>query len=93
MVAEEEAPHLGGDMEDGRRVVEVFWSAISHKVTIVMTALFQDRSKCYLDSLSFHKLLTSVCFSNFCRAEDLRVPFERFGPVRDVYIPKDYYSG
>ncbi|CAN6334519.1 unnamed protein product [Urochloa humidicola] len=27
------------------------------------------------------------------RAEDLRVPFERFGPVRDVYIPKDYYSG
>ncbi|KAJ1399336.1 RNA-binding domain superfamily [Sesbania bispinosa] len=28
-----------------------------------------------------------------CRAEELRVPFERFGPVRDVYIPKDYYSG
>ncbi|KAG8058611.1 hypothetical protein GUJ93_ZPchr0002g26404 [Zizania palustris] len=28
-----------------------------------------------------------------CRAEDLRVPFERFGPVRDVYLPKDYYSG
>lgn len=27
------------------------------------------------------------------RGEDLRVPFERFGPVRDVYIPKDYYSG
>ncbi|XP_074558656.1 serine/arginine-rich SC35-like splicing factor SCL30A [Curcuma longa] len=28
-----------------------------------------------------------------CRPEDVRVPFERFGPVRDVYIPKDYYSG
>jgi len=28
-----------------------------------------------------------------CRPEELRVPFERFGPVRDVYIPKDYYSG
>ncbi|EEE56668.1 hypothetical protein OsJ_06104 [Oryza sativa Japonica Group] len=28
-----------------------------------------------------------------CRAEDLRVPFERFGPVRDVYLPKDYYTG
>ncbi|XP_058099253.1 serine/arginine-rich SC35-like splicing factor SCL30 [Magnolia sinica] len=28
-----------------------------------------------------------------CRPEDLRVPFERFGPVRDVYIPKDYYTG
>ncbi|KAF8402921.1 hypothetical protein HHK36_011013 [Tetracentron sinense] len=28
-----------------------------------------------------------------CRPEDLRVPFERFGPVRDVYLPKDYYTG
>ncbi|OIW02680.1 hypothetical protein TanjilG_29456 [Lupinus angustifolius] len=28
-----------------------------------------------------------------CRPDELRVPFERFGPVRDVYIPKDYYSG
>jgi len=28
-----------------------------------------------------------------CRPEELREPFERFGPVRDVYIPKDYYSG
>ncbi|PWZ54994.1 Serine/arginine-rich SC35-like splicing factor SCL30 [Zea mays] len=37
--------------------------------------------------------LTLIFFSNFVRAEDLRVPFERFGPVRDVYIPKDYYSG
>jgi hypothetical protein len=37
MVAEEEAPHLGGDMEDGRRVVEVFWSAISH---LVLSGMF-----------------------------------------------------
>ncbi|KAK0592631.1 hypothetical protein LWI29_022546 [Acer saccharum] len=28
-----------------------------------------------------------------CRPEELRIPFERFGVVRDVYIPKDYYSG
>ncbi|XWS07757.1 hypothetical protein CRYUN_Cryun41cG0018100 [Craigia yunnanensis] len=28
-----------------------------------------------------------------CRPEELRIPFERFGIVRDVYIPKDYYSG
>ncbi|KAL2317244.1 hypothetical protein Fmac_031120 [Flemingia macrophylla] len=28
-----------------------------------------------------------------CRPEELRAPFERFGPVRDVYIPKDYYTG
>jgi len=28
-----------------------------------------------------------------CRSEDLRVPFERYGAVRDVYLPKDYYTG
>ncbi|KAL3523827.1 hypothetical protein ACH5RR_016661 [Cinchona calisaya] len=28
-----------------------------------------------------------------CRPEELRVPFERFGLVRDVYLPKDYYTG
>ncbi|XP_050156138.1 serine/arginine-rich SC35-like splicing factor SCL30 isoform X2 [Malus sylvestris] len=28
-----------------------------------------------------------------CRAEELRAPFERYGEVRDVYIPKDYYTG
>ncbi|GAB4827470.1 hypothetical protein Ancab_034353 [Ancistrocladus abbreviatus] len=27
------------------------------------------------------------------RLEELRVPFERFGLVRDVYIPKDYHTG
>ncbi|XP_042403765.1 serine/arginine-rich SC35-like splicing factor SCL30 [Zingiber officinale] len=28
-----------------------------------------------------------------CRPEDLRAQFDRFGPVRDVYLPKNYYSG
>ncbi|XP_026415076.1 serine/arginine-rich SC35-like splicing factor SCL30 [Papaver somniferum] len=28
-----------------------------------------------------------------CRPDDLRIPFERFGQVRDVYLPKDFYSG
>ncbi|KAG5557657.1 hypothetical protein RHGRI_007791 [Rhododendron griersonianum] len=28
-----------------------------------------------------------------CRPEELRVPFERFGLVRDVYIPRDYHTG
>ncbi|CAD6252536.1 unnamed protein product [Miscanthus lutarioriparius] len=28
-----------------------------------------------------------------CRPEELRVPFERFGPVRDVYLPRDYQTG
>ncbi|MCL7042779.1 hypothetical protein MKW94_018073, partial [Papaver nudicaule] len=27
------------------------------------------------------------------RVEDLRIPFERFGPVKDVYLPKNYYTG
>ncbi|WOL16390.1 hypothetical protein Cni_G25177 [Canna indica] len=27
------------------------------------------------------------------RSEDLRIPFERFGPVKDVYLPKNYYTG
>ncbi|KAJ7535994.1 hypothetical protein O6H91_12G052900 [Diphasiastrum complanatum] len=27
------------------------------------------------------------------RPEDLRIPFEKFGPVKDVYLPRDYYSG
>ncbi|VDD81465.1 unnamed protein product [Mesocestoides corti] len=30
---------------------------------------------------------------NFCRHEDLRRTFGRFGPVVDVTIPTDYYSG
>nr|GEW99196.1 serine/arginine-rich SC35-like splicing factor SCL30 [Tanacetum cinerariifolium] len=28
-----------------------------------------------------------------CRPEELRVLFERFGVVRDVYLPKNYYTG
>ncbi|KAM1819711.1 hypothetical protein ACFX15_001268 [Malus domestica] len=28
-----------------------------------------------------------------CRAEELRDSFERYGEVRDVYIPKDYHTG
>ncbi|XP_006356992.1 serine/arginine-rich SC35-like splicing factor SCL28 [Solanum tuberosum] len=27
------------------------------------------------------------------RPEDLRVPFERYGPIRDVYLPKNYHTG
>lgn len=29
----------------------------------------------------------------FCKPEDLRIPFERFGPVKDVYLPKNFYIG
>ncbi|KAG0449492.1 hypothetical protein HPP92_027339 [Vanilla planifolia] len=27
------------------------------------------------------------------RPEDLRIPFERFGPIKDVYLPRNYYTG
>ncbi|XP_048234888.1 serine/arginine-rich SC35-like splicing factor SCL28 isoform X2 [Ricinus communis] len=27
------------------------------------------------------------------RPEDLRGPFEKYGPVKDVYLPKNYYTG
>lgn len=27
-----------------------------------------------------------------CRPEDIRKEFERYGEVRDVYIPKDFYT-
>lgn len=42
------------------------------------------------------KICLSIYFDRlcpFCRSEDLRIPFERFGPVRDVYLPKNYYTG
>ncbi|CAK9156221.1 unnamed protein product [Ilex paraguariensis] len=27
------------------------------------------------------------------RTEDLHGPFGEFGPVKDVYLPRDYYTG
>ncbi|KAL5680858.1 hypothetical protein ACJX0J_007243, partial [Zea mays] len=27
-----------------------------------------------------------------CRPDDLRRPFGKFGPVKDIYLPKDYYT-
>ncbi|XP_044486441.1 serine/arginine-rich SC35-like splicing factor SCL28 [Mangifera indica] len=27
------------------------------------------------------------------RPEDLRIPFEKYGPVKDVYLPKNFYTG
>ncbi|KAK4749250.1 hypothetical protein SAY87_026699 [Trapa incisa] len=28
-----------------------------------------------------------------CRPEDLRGPFGHFGPLKDIYLPRDYYTG
>ncbi|KAL3569242.1 hypothetical protein D5086_029132 [Populus alba] len=41
-------------------------------------------------------LPTSLLVRNLrldCRPEDLRGPFGRFGPLKDVYLPRDYYTG
>ncbi|KAI4300647.1 hypothetical protein L6164_033999 [Bauhinia variegata] len=41
-------------------------------------------------------LPTSLLVRNLrrdCRAEDLRGPFGQFGPLKDIYLPRDYYTG
>ncbi|XP_020578601.1 serine/arginine-rich SC35-like splicing factor SCL33 isoform X2 [Phalaenopsis equestris] len=41
-------------------------------------------------------LPTSLLVRNLrhdCRPEDLRKPFGQFGPLKDIYLPRDYYSG
>lgn len=41
-------------------------------------------------------LPTSLLVRNLprdCRPEDLRRPFEQFGRLKDVYLPRDYYTG
>ncbi|KAL8217115.1 hypothetical protein R6Q57_023952 [Mikania cordata] len=41
-------------------------------------------------------LPTSLLVRNLgrcCRPEDLRGPFGEFGPLKDVYLPCDYYTG
>ncbi|ESQ29938.1 hypothetical protein EUTSA_v10011714mg [Eutrema salsugineum] len=41
-------------------------------------------------------LPTSLLVRNLrhdCRQEDLRRSFEPFGPLKDIYLPRDYYTG
>ncbi|XP_050218698.1 serine/arginine-rich SC35-like splicing factor SCL30A [Mercurialis annua] len=41
-------------------------------------------------------LPTSLLVRNLrhdCRQEDLRRPFEQFGALKDIYLPRDYYTG
>ncbi|GLT39442.1 hypothetical protein SLA2020_136310 [Shorea laevis] len=40
-------------------------------------------------------LPTSLLVRNLrhdCRPEDIRRPFERYGPIKDIYLPKDYHT-
>ncbi|KAL5708515.1 Arginine/serine-rich splicing factor scl25a transcript I [Ranunculus cassubicifolius] len=41
-------------------------------------------------------LPTSLLVRNLhrdCRPDDLRRPFEQFGPLKDIYLPRDYHTG
>ncbi|XP_074321385.1 serine/arginine-rich SC35-like splicing factor SCL30A isoform X2 [Silene latifolia] len=41
-------------------------------------------------------LSTSLLVRNLrhdCRPDDLRRPFGKFGPLKDIYLPRDYYTG
>ena len=51
-------------------------------------------SCCSRDCLVHH--FTSLLVRNIprdCRSDELRMPFEHFGPLKDVYLLKDYYTG
>lgn len=41
--------------------------------------------------LRFALIVCNTCLS--CRSEDLRYEAEKYGPCRDVYCPRDYYTG
>ncbi|GAY32768.1 hypothetical protein CUMW_004000 [Citrus unshiu] len=32
-------------------------------------------------------------YKSICRPEDLRGPFGQFGRLKDIYLPRDYYTG
>lgn len=95
----------GGDMvevvgmRDARaRTMGVCWFATFLWIAgIFLLVLILLRSTVVQLKLVFEYLglLFSSCLMVVigCRPEELRIPFERFGLVRDVYIPKDYYTG
>jgi hypothetical protein len=47
-------------------------------------------SPCSDASMHVFLMLENLC--DCCRPDDLRKEFEKFGEVRDVYIPKDFYT-
>lgn len=56
----------------------------------------RDRQQSHRDHRRRSPLPSGLLIRNLpldARPEDLRVPFERYGPVKDVYLPKNYYTG
>lgn len=38
-------------------------------------------------------ILVNVAADLCFRPDDLRGPFGEFGPLKDIYLPRDYYTG
>ena len=95
-----------GMEDEGNSLMVAFWLEIFLWIAGQDLATFFQLPYCFVQFrfqfyysnlifcfLSLHfKNLASGCICTF-RPEELRAPFERFGLVRDVYIPKDYYTG
>jgi hypothetical protein len=79
-----------GTVDARIRITEAFWSATF--LWIAGNFLWVLVYSCFGCRRGF-LFIVILIFASVCRPEELRVPFERFGLVRDVYIPKDYYSG
>jgi hypothetical protein len=50
----------------------------------------------YFGTINFMFLFSSAhdnYVNAICRPEDLRRPFEQFGALKDIYLPRDYYTG
>merc|ERR1712062_475103 len=57
--------------------------------------LTEGEGNCHRVAMGRERDNTSLFIRNIsddCRADDLRKEFSRFGPIKDVYIPLDYYN-
>lgn len=43
--------------------------------------------------LLFGIAFSTKTYKSICRPEDLRGPFGQFGRLKDIYLPRDYYTG
>ena len=43
--------------------------------------------------LALHELIGILHLYAFSRPQDLHSPFGQFGLLKDVYLPRDYYTG
>lgn len=70
-------------------ILDKFCDANNENVEVGAHSLLMSFFLLYLHEYVF--LINLILY--FCRVEDLRGPFGRFGPIKDIYLPKDYYTG